>query len=158
MGTAFGEINKNVYSRRHRRDECVCACESVCVCVDVPLVDPGEKKWLLLSPLCYVTLQSNYRVCALFRGCLIMLFGLCRALGCHRMCVYVFVCVCVCVVGEKTLIVEEVLMVQQLSGRERGREGDREERKKQGRVFCVSLSANVSLPLPTWMMARKRSS
>lgn len=54
----------------------------VSACVRMPLVDPG--KWLLSSPLCYVTFQSNYSVCALFRGCLIMLFGLRGALGCHR--------------------------------------------------------------------------
>lgn len=68
------EINKNVHSQRHMREE-------YRVCAQYWLI---QGKWLLLSPLCYVTLQSNYRVCALFRGCLIMLFGLCRALGCHH--------------------------------------------------------------------------
>lgn len=46
-----------------------------------------------------------------------MLFGLRGALGCHR----ARVCICVCVRArsrEKTLIVEEVLMVRQLSGNE----------------------------------------
>lgn len=77
------EINKNVHSQRHMREE-------YRVCAQYWLI---QGKWLLLSPLCYVTLQSNYRVCALFRGCLIMLFGLCRALGCHHVCV----CACICV-------------------------------------------------------------
>lgn len=65
---------------------CECACARLSATSWSGL---GEKKWLLLSPQRDVTLQSNYRVCALFRGCLIMLFGLCRALGCHRMCVSV---------------------------------------------------------------------
>ena len=92
----------------------------------------------LLSPLCYVTLQSNYRVCALFRGCLIMLFGLCRALGCHRVCLCVFVSLCVA--GEKTLIVEAVLMVQQLSERERGREREgKVEREERNTSLSISL-------------------
>lgn len=48
-----------------------------------------------------------------------MLFGSCRALGCHR----ARVSVCECVAGEETLIVEAVLMVQQLSWSESEREG-----------------------------------
>lgn len=60
-----------------------------------------------------------------------MLFGLRGALGCHRARVCVYVCVCARS-REKTLIVEEVLMVRQLSGNEgeiveRWRERERNE-------------------------------
>ena len=52
-------------------------------------------------------------MCALFRGCLIMLFGLRGALACHCVCVCVCVRMCVCACSrEKTLIVEEALMVR----------------------------------------------
>lgn len=93
----------------HRTEE---ECVSVCVCCWWK-----QGKWLLLSPLCYVTLQSNYRVCALFRGCLIMLFWLCRALGC------LCVCECVCI-HEKMLIAEVVFFWYSNCQREK-REGRR---------------------------------
>jgi len=114
---------------------CVCVCALVCVCVCVcHLLIMG--KWLLLSPLCYVTLQSNYTVCALFRGCLIMLFGSCGALGCHRACVCV--CVCVCSLLEDTNCGGGVNGTATVSERARGKGGERE--KRENKPECISVA------------------
>lgn len=58
--------------------------------------------------------------------------------------VCVRVCESVCVVGEKTLIVEEVLMVQQLSGG-REREGDAEETR--GKKTKAGISSALAFLL-----------